>query len=190
MAMITDQSVPRTKQLGDASMDDAQVSQSLADAFDFTHLAPMHSAMASGVPQEAMSSSTGTIAGSDNALGLYNMNCIPLTRASTSISSVAMPTQIAMPAPGWLDPQVVPTEWLLDGSSSQVRRACRHRSSTPPWLTPVSAGGSSVRYGPYRSPSIASTASTSSQSFAHYPQAFSGLRCLRRPRCPPADEGR
>lgn len=174
MQMITDQSVPRTKQLGDASMDDAQVSQSLADAFDFTHLAPMHSAMASGVPQEAMSSSTGTIAGSDNALGLYNMNCIPLTRASTSISSVAMPTQIAMPAPGWLDPQVVPTEWLLDGSSSQVQQGMSTSVvDSNPWLTPVSAGGSSVRYGPYRSPSIASTASTSSQSFAHYPQAFS-----------------
>lgn len=145
-------------------------SQRLSSAFDFT-----------AFPQ-ALSQSTFTA----NVQSSGSCACsTSLTRASTTISPIPMPLHVAVPAPGWLDPEVLPNEMLYEPSGSLLAQHQQQNTAmfgdwselvnTNTWTPPVTTA-TATRFEPYRNASIASTASSTSQSFFASSPALSAHR--------------
>ncbi|KAJ1032791.1 hypothetical protein NDA18_001515 [Ustilago nuda] len=99
-----------------------------------------------------------------------------LTQASTSIAPLPMPMHVAVPPPGGLDPEALPVEFLyepfddqtgLPQQQQQIIAAYRNWSELINWnsWTPPVATATATRFEPYQNRSIASTASSTSQSF-------------------------
>ncbi|ETS59722.1 hypothetical protein PaG_06244 [Moesziomyces aphidis] len=98
-----------------------------------------------------------------------------LTRTATSTSHMDMAAQVAIPAPGWLNPESVsvlapvePYASTLAPPPSVLEYSEWSDAGTGGWMMPATCP-INTRYEPYRTPSVASTASSSSQSFLAEP---------------------
>ncbi|SNX87930.1 uncharacterized protein MEPE_06641 [Melanopsichium pennsylvanicum] len=141
--------------------------QSLSSAFDFTH-SPQTQTISPGSAGEAYVSPVVKSSVKPSSGCVYSAS---LARSSTLISPLPMPSHIAMPAPGWLDPEVLPAEMLVEADSSYLAQQAvpglnnwSAFMSPSQWVPPATIVDAS-RYEPYRNSSIASTASSSSQTF-------------------------
>ncbi|CBQ71436.1 conserved hypothetical protein [Sporisorium reilianum SRZ2] len=172
----------------DGSVFDGRPSvQGLASAFDFTGFPGVQNATASTPSPQASTPRAFAACGGCN-LGYPHCACsAPLKRSSTSMGTLPVPTRIATPAPGWLNPdlisQTLPVEAPTGSNGQQLQAPSASdawsflASGTNAWASTTTMTNGS-RYEPYRSPSIASTASNSSQNiFA----ASSALPCHRSP---------
>ncbi|CDR98927.1 hypothetical protein [Sporisorium scitamineum] len=165
-----------------SNFDGRQSVQSLASAFDFTCLPGPQTVTASTTASPP--SITPRVRSACRGCGHVYPRCAcsaPLTRNSTSMGTLPVPVRIATPAPGWLNPEVDPNE-LPIGTSGRLQQVT---SASGDWsflangsnawsFTTTTATGS--RYEPYRSPSIASTASNSTQGIFSPSPAQSGQR--------------
>ncbi|SPO31475.1 uncharacterized protein UTRI_06605 [Ustilago trichophora] len=154
-----------------------QSSQGLSSAFDFTNFPQAQ-------PQSVVTRPTSEGSDSSSATATSCVCSAALTRTSTTVSPLPMPSHVAMPEPGWLNPELPPTEMLVGVSGSSTNQM---QQSMPEfgewselldsntWLPPATTATAS-RYEPYRNPSVASTASSSSQGFMACSPALSSHR--------------
>ncbi|SPO31689.1 uncharacterized protein UTRI_06605_B [Ustilago trichophora] len=154
-----------------------QSAQGLSSAFDFTNFPQTQ-------PQSVVTRPTSEGSDSSSATATSCVCSAALTRTSTTISPLPMPSQVAMPEPGWLNPDLLPSEMLVEASGSSTNQM---QQSMPEfgewsellesnnWLPPATTATAS-RYEPYRNPSVASTASSSSQGIMTCSPALSSHR--------------
>ncbi len=145
----------------------AAPAQGLASAFDFTNFPQTTTTQAYAQQHASIATQPSQARG-----------CVcsaSLTRTATSTSHMDMATQVAIPAPGWLDPESVsvlapvePYASTLAPPPSVFEYSEWSDAGTGGWTMPATCP-ISTRYEPYRTPSVASTASSSSQSFLAEP---------------------
>lgn len=141
---------------GGAALGLEQYPQSLSSAFAFTTFPP------APVPAPESLQATQVVLETST----------PQMSNQPSMSPLPKPAYVPLPAPGWLDPEVLPVEISIQTAmvdlSQQAVGDWLSVVGASTWLPPTAPVAGS-RYEPYRNSSIASTSSSSSQSFSTSP---------------------